>query len=121
MKWNFFLEAILLILCIPLVFIAQGTDTTKIVIRRNEKFDIKLDFCPGAGYRWDIDTLNMVTVRLINYKKNVPLSNRTKGGMFEDVLTYQGTSNGVTYLKFEYKYLDIVKRIKIYKINVLNY
>lgn len=112
-----FLFTLLIMVGLPLSFFAQRFDTAVINIKQGEIFEIKLDFSPGAGYRWEIDTVNLSNVKVLNFKRDVPISSKPKGGIFQDVLTLKGLSKGTTYLRCEYKYLRDTAQEKIYMIN----
>ena len=120
MKRQIIQTVLLMIFLMPLLTFGTETDTTKISLNKNEKYEISLDYCPGAGFGWEIsDTTDKTIIELIERKSKVKEGNFPLGGTWTDLFVFQAMETGDKIITLEYKYLGKTNKIKvlIFKVN----
>jgi predicted secreted protein len=97
----------------PLLTFGTEIDTTRISLKKNEKYQISLDYCPGAGFCWTIsDTTDKTIIALIERKSKVKEGNGPKGGTYTDLFVFQAMEAGDKIITLDYKYLSQTKKLK---------
>lgn len=122
MKTSNLLKIVFFIIFIsPFLAFGTETDTTRIVIKKNEKYQIALEYCPGAGNYWTIaDTTDKAIIKLVERQSTPKDDKPRKGGMWIDLLAFQGVEKEKKIINIEYKHLKETQHIKVLIFDVID-